>query len=111
MKEATTELIVAERRHGFLTEVIQNGRKRPVKYRHYLKVPYFLYEELRTRGVINPEDYYIDQSAFFEFRDNEMTISFINIKECQDLHMKIDHYLIVKFAGSYPVKCGGISKI
>lgn len=114
MNEAIKELIKAESRRdafGFITEVVQRGRIKPAKYRHYLKVPYFLYEELRNRGVINPDDYYIDQSAFFEFRNDEMTISFINFKERADLHMRILIYLVEKFAGSCPVTIGGIFKI
>jgi len=114
MKEATRELIKAECRRdtfGFLTEVIQHGRIKPAKYRHYLKMEYFLYEELRNKGIINPEEYYIDASAFFEFKNNEVTVSFMNNRECEDLHRRIDNYLVIKFAGSYPIKRGGISKL
>jgi hypothetical protein len=27
---------------------------------------------------------------------------------CEDLHRKIDHYLVVKFSGDYPLKRGGV---
>lgn len=114
MKEAMTELIKTESRRdtfGFITEVIQRGRIKPAKYKHYLKLPFYLYEDLRSKGIINPEDYYIDQSAFFEFKNNEMTISFMNFRECGDLHLRILTYLVVKFAGSCPIKRGAESKL
>lgn len=110
MKEATRELIKAEGRRdtfGFIIEVVQRGKIRPKKYKHDLTMPVFLYEELRNKGVINPEDYFIDESAFFEFKNDEMTISFISLYQSEDMHRKIDHYLVVKFAGSYPIKRGG----
>jgi len=114
MKQETRDLITAERRRsdfGFIVETIQRGRIKPVKYRHSISMPIFIYEELRNRGIINPEDYYIEQSAFFEFKHEEATISFINLYSCEDLHRRIDHYLVVKFAGDYPIKRTGVSKL
>lgn len=111
MKETTKELIRTERRRsdfGFIKEVIQRGRQKPKKYKHFIRMPAFLYEEIRDRNVIDPEPYFINESAFFEFSQSEVTISFMNLYECEDLHRKIDHYLIVKFAGSYPLERGGI---
>lgn len=111
MKETTKELIKTERRRsdfGFIKEIVQRGRTRPKKYKHFLKMPVFLYEEIRARNIIDPEHYFIDESAFFEFTETEVTISFINLYACEDLHRKIDHYLIVKFAGSYPLERGGV---
>ena len=110
MSQFTKELIKAESRRGtlgFILEVAQRGKCRPKKFKHDLTMPLFLYEELCFRGVIRPEDYFINESAFFEFTDDEATISFINLYHCEDLHRRIDHYLVVKFAGSYPVKRGG----
>lgn len=114
MKPETKELIKAERLRsdfGFIVETIQRGRIRPAKYRHSITMPIFLYEELRKWGVINPEDYYVDESAFFEFKDEEATISFTVLYACEDMHRRIDHYLVVKFAGSYPIKRTGVSKL
>lgn len=111
MKPETRELIKAEQRRddfGFIAEVIQRGRSRPKKYKHFLSLPVFLYEEMRKNGSIDPQAYFIDESAFFEFGDKEVTISFINLYACEDLHRKIDQYLVIKFAGSYPIKRGGI---
>ena len=114
MKTETRELINAECRRsdfGFICETIQRGRIRPAKFRHQIAMPIFLYEEMRSRGVINPEDYYIDQCAFFEFKKEEATISFVNLYSCEDLHRRIDRYLVIKFAGSYPIKRTGFSKL
>jgi len=110
MKEDIQQLIKTERRRdtfGFITEFIQRGKTRPKKFKHDLTMSDFLYEELRDRGIIDAESYFIEESAFFEFDGNNITISFLNLYACEDLHRKIDHYLVVKFAGSYPLKRGG----
>jgi len=109
MSKTTKDLIIAERRRSvfnYLT-LIQGERHKPKKFKHYLQMPAFLYEELYLKGIIDPEIYFIDGSAYFEFTDTEATVSFINLYACEDLHRKIDHYLVVKFAGSYPLKRGG----
>lgn len=114
MKAETKDLIIQEQRRsefGFIVETVQRGRIRPAKYRHSITMPVYLYQELRSRGVINPEDYYIDESAFFEFKGQEATISFTVLYGCEDLHRRIDRYLIIKFAGSYPIKRTGVSKL
>ncbi len=111
MKESTKQLMIAERRRsdfGFIAEVIQRGRNKPKKYKHFIKMPTFLYEELRNKGTIDPEQYFIDESAFFEFNDIEVTINFINLFAREDMHMKILHYLVIKFAGSDPIQSGGV---
>jgi hypothetical protein len=104
------DLIIAESRRddfGFITTIVQRGKNRPKKFKHDITMPIYLYEELRNKGIISPESYFIDESAFFEFSLSEVTISFINLYACEDLHRKIDHYLVIKFAGSYPIKRGG----
>ena len=114
MKPETRELIKAERRRsdfGFIVETIQRGRIRPAKFWHSITMPIYLYEEMRNRGIIRPEDYYIEETAFFEFKNGEATISFTVLYACEDLHRRIDHYLVVKFAGSYPIKRTGVSKL
>jgi hypothetical protein len=110
MSEMTKDLMKAERRRAnvnFIVDDIQGGRSKPKKYKHDLTMPLFLYEEMRDQGRIRPEDYFVDESAFFEFTDTEATISFINLWSCEDMLHKIDRYLIIKFAGSYPIKRGG----
>jgi hypothetical protein len=110
MKDTIKELIKTESRRdtfGFITEIIQRGKSRPKKYKHDLTMPAFLYEECARNGIIDSESYFIDESAFFEFDGKDMTISFICLYACEDLERRIDHYLIVKFAGSYPLKRGG----
>ena len=103
-------LITAERQRsefGFLTEIIQRGRNKPKKYRHDLAMPVKLYEELCNQGIVKPEDYYVEESAFFSFTVKEATISFVNLYACEDMTGKIDRYLIRKFAGSYPLRRNG----
>lgn len=111
MKESTKELIVAERRRSdfsFISEIVQSGRRKPKKYKHFLQMPILLYEELRNKGIIDPESYFIDESAFFEFSFDKATINFISLYAREDLLMRIYHYLVIKFAGSDPIKTGGI---
>lgn len=114
MKPETSELIRTERRlsdFGFITEVIQRGRIRPAKYRHSITIPVELYEELRDHGWIIPEDYFIEETAFFEFKHEKAIISFINLCGCEDLHRRILTYLVIKHAGSCPVERSGFSKM
>jgi hypothetical protein len=114
MKPEVKELIKTERRRsdfGFITEVVQRGRIKPAKYVHSLAMPVFLYEELRDGNVIIPEDYFIDQLAFFEFRHEKAIVSFVNLYNCEDLHRRILTYLVVKFAGSCPIERTGVSKM
>jgi hypothetical protein len=92
---------------GFITETIQRGRSKPKKYRHDLTMPVFLYKELVDKGIIVPEEYFVEESAFFEFTQTEAIVSFVNLFACEDMVHKIDRYIIVKFAGIYPLKRNG----
>jgi hypothetical protein len=97
--------------YSFITENIQRNRKVPKKYRQYIIIPMNIYEELCEYGVIKPELYYIDESAFFEFNDDVVKISFVSLFAVEDLHRKIDHYMVNKLMGYYPFKRGGFFKI
>lgn len=114
MKAGTAELIKTERRRsdfGFITEVVQRGRIKPAKYVHSITIPVDLYEEIRDHGWIVPEDYFIDQLAFFEFKHEKAVISFVNLFNCEDLHRRVLTYLVIKYAGSCPVERSGYSKM
>ena len=114
MKVDVQGLIRTERRRdsfNFIIHVIQRGRIRPAKYIHSITMPVLLYEELRDIGVIDMENYYIDEAAFFENKDEDVIISFINLYACEDMHRRIDYYLVVKYSGSYPIKRTGVSKM
>src|SRR5664280_882538 len=104
------DLIIAESRRddfGFITTIAQRGKNRPKKFKHDITMPIYLYEELRNKGIISPENYFIDESAFFEFSLSEVTISFLNLYAAEDLNTKSLIYLVKKFAGSCPIKRGG----
>jgi hypothetical protein len=114
MKPEILELIKAERRRdnfNFIAKVIQRGRKRPAKYHHNLSMPISLYEELRSHGIIDMLELEAYQDVFFEVYQDEVTISFYNLYAIEDLHRRIDYYLIMKFSGSYPIKRTGVSKL
>ena len=114
MKDQTTELLTKKREANtfdFITGVIQHNRKRPAKYKHYLALPLYLYEELNERGLIDMEAFYVDEQAFFEFSGEGVRISFMNLYQCEDFHRKVDHYQIVKATGVYLVKRGCSSSV
>jgi hypothetical protein len=114
MKEEIAELIKAERQHDgfrFIAEVIQKGRIRPSTYVHEIIIPDYLYEDLMDKGIINHHDNYTKNQAFYEFRHGRVIVSFMHLWACEDMHHRIDHFLIVKFTGSYPITRKGISKM
>ena len=114
MKQDIKDLIKTEGRRDmftFLTDVIQRGRIKPAKFIHSITIPVYLFEDLRRNNVVVPENYFIDESAFFEFRNDEAIISFIHLYSCEDMHRRILTYLVIKFAGSCPVKRSGVSKM
>ncbi len=94
--------------YSFLTEFIQHNRKRPKKYKHYLKMPTYLFDELVNNGIIILEDLYIEGSAYFEFDELTATISFMNYCHIEDIHIKSLDYLVRKLTGlASPVQRGG----
>jgi hypothetical protein len=114
MSAEMKELIKAERRRdnfNFIASVIQRGRIRQSTYVHEIIMPEDIYEEITDLGIINHEDYYILQQAFFEFRHGKVIISFQHLYACEDLHHRIDQYLITKALGYYPIQRAGISKM
>jgi hypothetical protein len=114
MKSDTLELIRStQRKKGFefIVQNIQRNRIRPAKYVHVIEIPAELYEEMVEKNVINLNDYFINQTAFFEIRQDVVTISFVQLCCAEDLHHRIDYYLVVKGLGFYPIKRIGISKM
>lgn len=91
----------------FLESLILIGKPAPHKYKHFLILPLGLFFELWSAGLVDVEFYYIEELAFFEFAAEKMTIRFRNLCNCEDMHRKIDRYLIIKLSGSYPVIRGG----
>jgi hypothetical protein len=107
MKPETIELTKSERQwsdFGFITETIQRGRIRPAKFIHILEIPKYIYDELVLHAIIKPENYFIHESAFFEYRHERVIISFVSRGLCDDLQFAIDRYLIVEFCGKYPIE-------
>jgi hypothetical protein len=88
---------------SFIVEVIQRGRIKPAKFIHSLTIPYSLYQEMRNKGIIKPENYYTYDTAFFEFRHERVIISFVARCLCDNLQFVIDRYLIVECMGKYPI--------
>ena len=92
---------------NFICEVIQRGKNKPQKYKHYLQMNFDLYEELRDNFIIDMEYYYLSECAFIEVDQDKVSINFITLYQCEDLHRKIDQYLITKLLGFYPILRGG----
>ncbi len=88
---------------NFIVDVIQRGRIRPAKYVHSLELPYGLYKELKDHGIIRPDNFYVNENAFFEFRHERVIISFINLCICDVMQFSIDRYLITDIMGKYPI--------
>jgi hypothetical protein len=92
----------------FIMETVQGKRKKPKKYRHFVRIPASLYNDLVADGVIIPESFWIEESAFFEYNDSFVTISFITYWHVEDVHIKILDYLVRKSnGGKSPVERGG----
>lgn len=90
----------------FICEIVQRGRIKPAKYKHWLKMPRDLYEELVQANIIKPENYFIEQSVFFEYSYNTVIMNFVNQYMIDDIHLKIYHYLLCKLAYD-PLERGG----
>lgn len=106
----TKEFVVINKKpseYSFITEIVQKGKAKPKKFKHFIELPSDLYAEIKNAGVVNIEDLYVNEDAFFEFMPGKVIINCIHLYQCEDLHRKIDHYLIVKLTGSYPLKRGG----
>lgn len=88
--------------------VIQRGRIKPAKYKHYLKIPINIYYRLQENGVIVPEYFFIEQSAFFEYNEKDVTISFINLCTVDDMHIRILSFLVSEQYGKNPIERGGV---
>ena len=91
----------------YICEIVQRGRIKPAKFKHWLKMQRYIYEELREKGIIAPEIYFIEESAFFQYSQEEVIINFINHKMINDLQIRIQDYFIVKFLGTNPILRGG----
>jgi hypothetical protein len=107
MKPQLAELMKAETmREGFrfITETIQKGHIKPAKYVHSLKISMQLYEDLVAKRIINPEDYYLYETGFFEFRHDKVIISFVTRTNCDLLQFAIDRFIIKSLTGEYPVE-------
>ncbi len=97
--------------HSFIFEVVQRGRIRPSMYTHEIGMPLEIYESMSTAGVIDHEYYFIAKSAFFEFKKNEVVISFQHLFAAEDFHHLIDRFLIKRLTGKYPIRRRGVSKM
>ena len=91
----------------YICGIVQKNRIKPAKYRHYLSMDINMYNALHEKGIITPEQYFIEESAFFQYNDIEVIISFINIRECNDLHLRILSYLVNEWYEYNPIKRGG----
>lgn len=92
---------------SYITEVIQRGRIKPAKYKHYLKMSREIYLELSNNNIIRPEDYFIEESVFFEYKEDIVILNFIHLYICDDLHIRILNYLLNKKYGYEVIFRGG----
>lgn len=95
----TTEFIV-----GFL----QGGRRKPKKFKHWVRIPDALFAEMVDCGALNPEDYCAEERAFFQFDGDTATVNFQYLYESEDFYAKITNYLLIELMGENPVERGGV---
>jgi hypothetical protein len=95
----------------FITNEMQKGHIRPAKYIHSIEMAQELFIELKNAGTIDVEMLFIDKVAFFEFKHGRAIISFVHFYVCNDLHLRIDNYLIRKAYGVNPVMRSAQSKM
>jgi hypothetical protein len=113
-KYLTKKIRINNRKDGleFLVDTIQGGRKRPQKYRHFIQIPMGLFNELTDNKIIIIEDYWCEMSAYFEYYETFIRISFINYCHIEDLHVRILDYLVRKFNDNEnPIIRGAHSKL
>jgi hypothetical protein len=92
----------------FIMGLIQNGRRKPKKYKHWVRIPDALFAELVDNGVIDPEKYYADEIVFFQFDGDTVTLNFQTLCNSEDFYAKVTNYLLIELMGANPVERGGI---
>ena len=90
----------------YICEIVQRGRIKPARFKHYLKMPKYIYEELRDNNIIQPENYFIEQSCFFEDKGDFIIMNFEAKYIINDLHIRILSYLLNKVSFD-PIERGG----
>ena len=71
-------------------------------------MPQYLFQELREKGVIDVEDLYISNDAYFEEEELYIRISFKVYWRLEDMHIKALDYLVRKLGdGVSPITRGG----
>lgn len=99
------------KKYDFIQDILQGGieRKKPKKYRHYIRIPLELFDEVSEKGIIDTNELIVSESAYIEFTDKTATISFITYWHVEDTHIRILDYLVRKSLGNSPVERGGHS--
>jgi len=90
----------------YIVGVMQDYRKRPKSYKHYVSIPRPLYIEVCNAGIIDVDDMVIQGSAFFEYIDDWVRISSQTYWNIEDIHIRILDYLVKKVYGNCPVVRG-----
>ena len=94
---------------SYITEIIQRGRIKPSRYRHYLRMPRNIYDRLRDANIIRPEDYFLTEAIFFEYDYKEVTLNFVSKAYLGDLHVRILSFLVKDMnEGTDPIIRGGL---
>lgn len=89
-----------------LTETLNKARRAfpiPSKYLHTLIMSTELFIELWSTRVVDFEYYSIDNTIYYQEHDETISISFITVKACSDVQIKILEYIIKNKIGSLPV--------
>jgi hypothetical protein len=95
-------------KNDFITGFIQEGRNKPKKFRHYIKMPQSLFDEILEAKLIDIEYLAAEQIAFFQFSGEMATVNFMNLYQSEDFYAKVTNYLLVKLLGENPIQRGGV---
>ena len=95
----------------FIAKFMQGGRRKPKKYKHFVRIPDILFAELIESRVIDPERLYCDEVAFFQFDGDTTTINFLTLWQSEDFYARVTNYLLIQLMGVNPVERGGVFSI
>ena len=92
----------------FIMGFLQGGRRKPKKFKHWVRIPDLLFAELVEARAIDPETYCSEEIAFFQFDGDTATVNFQTLYQAEDFYAKVTNYLLVQLMGENPVQRGGI---
>jgi hypothetical protein len=92
----------------FITGFIQEGRNKPKKFKHFVRMPQALFDKILEAKLIDIEYLAANEIAFFQFSGDLATVNFMNLYQSEDFYAKVTNYLLVQLMGDNPIQRGGV---